>query len=226
MIQLYSGTPGSGKSLHLAKDIFHLLNQKNDCLVICNFEINLDLVKHPNRFFYISNSMLSPEYIIRLCNDFFNGGFIKEGSVVLIIDECQILFNTRDWASTERRPWLDFFSQHRKYGIDVYLVAQYDQMIDKQIRALIEYEVIHRKVTRIGAFGGILKVLTFGDWFVSIDVFYGMKMQIGFTWYRARKKYFRLYNTFNTFNVSDSVVEFSRAKQEIISTTQSESFPY
>ena len=37
-----------------------------------------------------------------------------------------------------------FFSQHRKLGYRVILVAQFSEMIDKQIRALIEYEYIHR----------------------------------------------------------------------------------
>lgn len=38
MIYLYSGTPGSGKSLHMARMIFLLLKH-SDCLVIGNFYI-------------------------------------------------------------------------------------------------------------------------------------------------------------------------------------------
>ena len=213
MIQLYSGTPGSGKSLHLARSIYKYLNSRREVLVICNFEINLDLVKYPDRFIYISNSDLCPEIIVSLSRSFFGDNDIKEDSIILIIDECQIIFNTRDWGDKSRRPWLDFFSQHRKYGITCYLVAQYADMIDKQIRALIEYEVLHRKATRIGAFGGLLKVLTFGDWFVAIDMFYSMKMQIGVTWFRARKKYFKLYNTFNTFSKSGSALSVPRNEE-------------
>lgn len=44
MISLYSGTPGSGKSLHCAEKILIRLNTLHlPC--ICNFEINLDMVK-------------------------------------------------------------------------------------------------------------------------------------------------------------------------------------
>ena len=64
MIYLYSGTPGSGKSLHQASDIYWWLHNGHPC--ICNFEINLDKIKIRDRkklgeFYYISNDLLRPE---------------------------------------------------------------------------------------------------------------------------------------------------------------------
>ena len=38
------------------------------------------------------------------------------------------------------------FSQHRKLGYRVILIAQFDRMLDRQIRSVLEYEYIHRKV--------------------------------------------------------------------------------
>ena len=43
MIYLYSGTPGSGKSLHTARVIYYSL--KRGFPVIANFPINLDKIK-------------------------------------------------------------------------------------------------------------------------------------------------------------------------------------
>ena len=53
MIYFYSGTPGSGKSLHVARDIMSKLRRKEKNNVICNFPINTDLVdgKRKNKLF-------------------------------------------------------------------------------------------------------------------------------------------------------------------------------
>lgn len=201
MIELYSGTPGSGKSLHTAKDLYWYLRSGKK-LVIANFEIDLSCVRHPECFLYIDNCDLVPDRVIEECSRWYDSHEKKENSIILIIDECQLLFNTRDWNRPDRRAWLSFFTQHRKYGVLCTLVAQFDEMLDKQVRALIEYETIHRKVSNAGFGGLLLKILTFGDWFVAIDIWYPMKKQTSFAWFRAHKKYYRLYDTFNTFNAT------------------------
>ena len=43
MIYFYSGTPGSGKSLHVAQDIYQYLQRGKN--VIANFDINEKAVK-------------------------------------------------------------------------------------------------------------------------------------------------------------------------------------
>ena len=43
MIDLYTGTPGSGKSLHCAKEIYNRLSRGKG--VIANFDINLTIFK-------------------------------------------------------------------------------------------------------------------------------------------------------------------------------------
>ena len=58
MIKLYSGTPGSGKSLHMAKDILYYCNCRRDRLVICNFEVDYSRFKHPERYIFLSNNDL------------------------------------------------------------------------------------------------------------------------------------------------------------------------
>ena len=44
MINLFSGTPGSGKSYHMARFIYNNIKYR-DCLIIANFPVNLSGIK-------------------------------------------------------------------------------------------------------------------------------------------------------------------------------------
>lgn len=206
MISLYSGTPGSGKSLHAASCIYWALKRNKP--VVCNFPVNLQNVSKRQKdlpFFDLSNTNMTPDWLITFSHIYFwsTGKPIKEGSITLIIDECQLLFNAREWQQTGRSEWLSFFTQHRKYGYDIILVAQFDRMIDRQIRSLIEYEYVHRKVSNFGLGGFFLNLFAGGKLFVGVKVWYPLKEKIGSDFFRAKKKYYSLYDTFDTFG-SDS----------------------
>ena len=156
MISIYTGTPGSGKSLHIAQRIYHGL--KFGRKIICNFDINLDKVskKKKNKldFMYIPNDKLKPRDLISISAEYFSDkGRVEEDCILLVIDECQIIFNSRSWQDQDRAGWITFFSQHRKFGYEVVLIAQFDEMVDRQIRSLIEYNCIHRKVSNFGIVG-------------------------------------------------------------------------
>lgn len=202
MIYLYSGTPGSGKSLHQAEDIYWTIH--NGKPVLANFEINIDVIKGNKskfgEFYYIPNDILKPELLIAYSKIYFRDHKFKEGAIRLYLDECQIIFNARDWQAKGRKEWLSFFTQHRKYGYDIYLVAQFDRMIDRQIRSLIEYEVIHRKVKNFGKYGFIMNAAAAGSLFVAVKMWYPMKERISSEFFKGHKKYYELYNTLNTFD--------------------------
>lgn len=197
MIYLYSGTPGSGKSLHSASVIYWTL--RRNLPVIANFNINLCRVKNPDRFLFIDNTELCPNKLIDYSKTYFSNKPIKEGKLTLVIDECQMLFNAREWNVKGRTDWLYFFTHHRKFGYDIILVAQFDRMIDRQIRSLIEYEVIHRKVSNFGFKGKIISLFALGNLFVSVKIWYPMKEKVGSEFFRASKKYYSLYNTYDDF---------------------------
>ena len=168
MIYLYSGTPGSGKSLHMARDIW--LWVKKDIPVIANFPIAADTVtsRFEPKCYYVSNDRLTPELLLQASQVYFKNHKFREGAIKLYIDECQLMFNAREWNTKGRKEWLSFFTQHRKLGYDIYLVAQFDRMVDRQIRSLIEYEVIHRKVKNYGTWGQIFNLLSGGNLFVAV----------------------------------------------------------
>ncbi len=202
-VTLYSGTPGSGKSLEMASDILFRLRVGR--AVVANFEIDTSLVKHPEEFTYCPNDVLSPEWLEQFAAEYFVTHDFKEGAIRLFIDECQIIFSNRDWNAKGRKEWIRFFTQHRKLGYDIVLVAQFDSMIDKQIRALIEYEVKHRKANNFGWFGAVCSVLALGNpVVVCVRNWYPMRERIEAHTIIGRQKYYKLYDTYKMFDTSDA----------------------
>lgn len=195
MIYLYSGTPGSGKSLHTAKVVYETL--RLGLPVIANFSFNYSGKK--NSFYYVDNTELTPDYLQDFARQYWNGKCVIEGRILLVIDECQLLFNAREWNAKGRSEWLSFYTQHRKMGYDIILVALFDRMIDRQIRSLIEYEVVHRKVSNYGIGGKLLSMFALGKLFCGVKIWYPMREKVGQRFLRAKKKYYSLYDTYNTF---------------------------
>lgn len=199
MIYLYSGTPGSGKTLHAVRDI--LAYDKKARPVIANFEINHCCIKNPDRVFY--HNELKPDLLISYAADFWrcSGEPVKEESLLLVIDECQLVFNARDW--NRNKAWVSFFTQHRKMGYKVILIAQSRDMIDKQIRAVLEFEYKHRKISNAGWFAVLC------SWVVGSPFLYkkelasvrsvGKGANLGFKIAHYGRKCYRAYDTFKTW---------------------------
>lgn len=205
MITLYSGTPGSGKSLHLASILVNRMRFKN-APIIGNFECDFSHFKRiKGTYDYIDNVGLTPKFLIDFSNLYAEriGRKPKEGEILLVIDECQILFNSRDWGKGNRGEWCSFFTQHRKLGYDIILIAQFDRMLDRQIRSLIEYEWVHRKVSNFGIKGKIISSFCGGRLFVSVKVWYPLKEKVGAEWFICKKSYYQIYDTYTLFSVPD-----------------------
>ena len=196
---LYSGTPGSGKSLHMAKSIYWGVRTGRS--VIANFDINRDMFKSTSSFHMVENHDLTPSYLERFAVDYFKTQKFKEGAISLYIDEAQVIFSNREWNAQGRKDWIRFFTQHRKLGYNVYIVAQNHEMIDKQIRSLVEYEVMHRKLNNVGWVGNLANVLFLGHPVVcGVTRWYGLKMRLSSEWFIGTKKYYRLYDTLKVFD--------------------------
>lgn len=196
MIELYSGTPGSGKSLHAAETIYWRLRAGKP--VIANFLIEPAYIKgYQNSFYFIDNFSLHPEVLYEFARSYFagSGNPFKEDSILLVIDESQLLFNARSWGDSDRAGWLSFFTQHRKYGYLVILVAQNDRMLDRQVRSLVEYEEVHRKVSNFGWFGSLLKAFLRKEVFFSVRRWYPLKERVGLYCFFPKKRIYCLYDT-------------------------------
>lgn len=204
MIYFYSGTPGSGKSLHVAQDIYSYIRRGKT--VIANFDINYGIIPGNKKgyFFPRDNSELSPAWLIDfalLAHKRNERGAIIEKQTLLVIDECQLIFNCRSWSDKQRTAWGAFFTQHRKYGYTIILISQFDRLIDRQIRSLIEYEYKHRVVNNFGIGGLLCSLFLLGrPVFVSVEYWYGVKEKVGVSFFFGRKKYYRLYDSYKLFD--------------------------
>lgn len=198
MISLFSGTPGSGKSLHIAQYIFDRCRFKKT--TIGNFEINREVVPNERFYHFMDNSELDPARLVEFSDEYFTKNRFKEGSILLVIDEAQLLFNAREWNVKGRSDWLLFFTQHRKLGFDIILVSQFDRMIDKQIRSLFEYEYVHRKVSNFGARGKLLSIWSGNKLFFAVKFWYPLKEKVGLERFHYKKSLGALYDTRAIFN--------------------------
>lgn len=198
MIFLYSGTPGSGKSLNSIRDIvFKLQNGGN---VISNFPININLIK-PKRnkkigkFVYKPNSDLTVDFL----TDFALKNHVKgkEGQTLIVIDEAQSMFNPRDFRDKSRKDYNHFFSLHRHLGYNVILITQNDRLLDKQIRCLLEYEIKHRKVNNFKFIGKILPFSTFA----CVTYWYGVREKMDVSFFKYRKSLSNMYDSYALFDV-------------------------
>lgn len=207
MIYLYSGTPGSGKSLHQARNIrAHL---QLGLPVIANYGINTSRIrKCKGEFVQVDNLHLTPEFLKDYSRKYFKNHRFKEGKIQLYIDECQLLFNCRDWGRGNRNAWVEFFTQHRKYGYDIFLIAQFDRMIDRQIRSLIEYEYKHRKLLNFGWKGAFVFLCTLGCSFIAIKLWYPMRNErVGTEYFRYSSRIVALYDSYMDFSEGASLTE-------------------
>lgn len=199
VMSLFSGTPGSGKSLHTASMIYYSLKRGRP--VICNFSINTSLIpKCRGQFIEISNKDITPLFLRNFSNSYFQSHSFKEDKILLVIDEAQIIFNARSWNAKGRDDFISFFSNHRKYGYEIILIAQFDRMLDRQIRSLLEYEYVHRKVSNYGIQGKLLSLASGGNLFVAVKVWYPMTEKVGSDFFKAKKKFYQIYDTYNKFD--------------------------
>ena len=206
MIYFFSGTPGSGKSLDMARCILNDL--KFNKPVITNFDI-YPPKKLQNRTLIIKDNLsLTPEFLIDFSNQYFKNHRFREGAINLYIDECQLLFNARTWNIKGRDSWNKFFTNHRHFGYDVVLSAQFDRMIDRQIRSLFETEVIHRKVNNLGLKGLYFRILFASPTlFMKIHYYYPIHEKTRVEFFRYNKRIASVYNSYDKSFVATSTGE-------------------
>lgn len=212
MIYFYSGLPGSGKSLHCAKmiDVYH----KKGKHVITNFEVNHDFWKkkrckknkctgQAGEIRDITNSELTIEYLMDFADKYHarnEKGQIIEKQTLLIIDECQTMFNSRSWNQKGRAEWIIFFTQHRKFGFTIILVSQNKNLIDKQIRSILEFDFEHRNLKNFKVIGFLVSLLFGGNCFIIPVSWMANGKHDHTEFMTVSKRYYRLYDSYKIFD--------------------------
>jgi zona occludens toxin (predicted ATPase) len=145
---LFSGTPGSGKTLHAVEEGLAGMRRRGG--VIANFPITNP--RHnkdgTSKWIYKSDDELTPEYLMERAKEWDH--IQKESQALVIVDEAHRILNSRTWDEDTkgRLRLLRFLSEHRHFGYDIILIAQADRMLDRQSRPLVETETKHFKLNQ------------------------------------------------------------------------------
>lgn len=231
MVSFYTGTPGSGKSYHLAQLVYDKLKYQ-DINVIANFEVNLDNIRltyrgylksritemtngkikfkkynsRPlkGRFYYWDNSQITVDNLLAFAaeNHVRRTRSVDVPQTLVLIDEAGIVFNCRGFGDRNRQKWVNFFAKHRHYNFDIVLCCQFDRQVDKQIRCCVEYEQIHRKLKNFQFLGWLASTLAGGNLFVICENWYMNHLKCGNHLLRYRHRIAALYDTLRDFDSS------------------------
>lgn len=124
----------------------------------------------------------------------------REGRGRLYLDECQLMFNSRNWGDNSK--WIHFFSQSRKLNWDVILVAHSINMIDKQIRPFIEFETRFRNLSKVKFLGLIPMSPKASPFFLAITRYAGVAAGAGeIAWRRLYPLVPSLVNLYDSYHV-------------------------
>lgn len=159
MIKIVSGKLGAGKTLFAVSEIVDLLCE--GVTVPTNINLKWDAIKDYAR--RARGVRLCDSQFIRVCPE-QNPDWhlqvpwgVRGCPVAAYFDEIHLFFNARDWAQTDkmRRGLLKFHTQSRKAFVDVTYICQEKETVEKQFRAMAEWEyaVVSTSHLPLGVFG-------------------------------------------------------------------------
>lgn len=152
MIIGFTGTPGSGKTYEAVKKILDNLSMGR--IVYTNIDgienpICREMIKN-----YCNISDLALETQLKILEkdqipEFFD--HIPPGALV-VIDEIQNEFNSRDWQSEKNKEIGKWATTHRHHGFDLVLILPQVERVDAIVRDVIQWTYVFRKVDFFGGF--------------------------------------------------------------------------
>lgn len=142
-----TGKKGNGKSLTAIGIIRDAL--RDGKRVATNLNVNLDVLM----------ASRSKKTVLRIpdhpnVNDLKaigrgQAGKVEEENGLIILDECSHFFNARQFGDKGRSDVLEWLTQSRKLGWDVYYIMQGLPQLDKQIRETqVEYSIIIKRTDK------------------------------------------------------------------------------
>ncbi len=151
MICGYTGTPGSGKTYEAVKAIIE--NLKVGRIVYTNID---GLEKSSCREFikqYTGISYYALERQLKIFDNDQTSEFWMHipPQALVVIDEVQNFFNSRDWQNQANRKFGEWASTHRHNGYDCILITQNAERLESSVRSLFEWNYVFRKVNFFGS---------------------------------------------------------------------------
>lgn len=190
MITIYTGVPGSGKSCHVSKEMCSWLRDGRHVLA------NFDFVAEPWEA-YFHRIPDDPDYDELIAEFARIPRAHKEHNAVLVLDECQRIFNSRTWNDKGRMRWVRLFTLSRHAGIDVVLIAQDAAMVDKQIRACIQTEVRHMRVSAMGMIPFVMSGFGLLPLCFWVEKYYGSRIKVASGFFLPRARWWERYDSYD-----------------------------
>jgi len=158
-INLISGLPGSGKSLTGLKR-FILPALKKGRKVYTNID-GLNLLRIS---LYLKMDFNDVEKLLIHTDKFDTDMLIKgvDANSLVVIDEAQVYWNNRNYATEENKRLLPFLQKHRHYGLDIVFLTQNIDQLDIGVRRLCQVHYRLAKLTNAGL-DKVVKVKVFPD---------------------------------------------------------------
>lgn len=208
MIELYTGIPGSGKTLCAVEKMLTYLT--NGGIVATNVEL-----RRPGIRAYLRRKgyLLHPDQIVELdtveksrAPQRYIPKGTKEVPNLIILDECAIHFPSREYQKTPK----DFFRfclMIRRAHTDLIMICQRANQIDKQFRNLSQYRQHHTNLKRALN----LPVLGRFPW----EIFLQAQFDQGDHYQYMRVKTLRK-EIFQCYHTLQEVVAFDRPERKIM----------
>lgn len=220
MIEQFTGTPGSGKSLHAAREIKTYLNIGRNVISTCNIDTDMCFlnifkrfyvnrfkkkpkkIKHDKRadnFYYITNNELNPDYLYTFAA--YHHKFGQEHQTILVIDECQQIFSPTIIGNNVNlwNKWDTFFRIHRHIGYDIILIPQSSKLISRKVIEYCEFETRHFNRKNHGLFGFLLSLVC-GGLFSYTKCWRGTREPIEQQFFTYHPIYGLMYNSYSLFD--------------------------
>lgn len=150
VIALYRGSRGKGKTLTMVKDSLKFYQRGFKVLT------NLTSLKFGEK--------VDSDYILSLSrkSELFN--------CVLVIDEIELFFDSREFSKKENKEFSKFLQQIRKRNVNILCTCQYINLIDLRIRQQLDVIVYPHHDSRYNSCGAVyIDLTTLEDDFRQVD---------------------------------------------------------
>lgn len=147
----FTGTPGSGKTydsivklldnLAMGRKVYTNIRGINEplCLECIKSVVGLSDLAMQKQLSFIDD-----EEVWEFWEHVENG-------CLIILDEVQNFFGSREWMSEKNKSFGKWASTHRHYGFDLLLITQHIERLDITIRSLVEWTYVYKKVNFFGS---------------------------------------------------------------------------
>jgi len=197
MLSIIQGDVGGGKTIFAVREMIR--RAANGVRCYCNVEVDEKRIATYVQAVYGVRYRMGT--IVRLPDaedvrewvHFIKWGTLQD-PILVVLDEAQMFWNARDWATTAKEggDMLSFLTQSRKAGVDLFIISQDENNIDKQFHRLAQFTVTARNMSHMAVpvFGIRLKGVVTYTW---VENKAGNQFKL--EWWVIDKRLFKCYKT-------------------------------